>query len=132
MTNDEYYAYVRAWKERFELQDKNRKLLARRARRDAKAIAKMLYRDFSVSTVYLFGSALDDMRFRETSDIDLAVLGLAVERYWDSLRAIENITVFPCDLIMLENASSRLKHRVYTKGVLLHDPRSKSSVLTES
>lgn len=70
MTNDEYYAYVRAWKERFELQDKNRKLLARRARRDAKAIAKMLYRDFSVSTVYLFGSALDDMRFRETSDID--------------------------------------------------------------
>lgn len=120
---DEYQPYVQAWKRRFESIRQTKARLARQAREEAKAIGRLLGDRFGVETVYLIGSALDDERFDEGSDLDIAVEGLEARRYWSAVAAIEEMTRFPFDLIDLETAGKSMVERVRNEGLVLYDRR---------
>lgn len=95
--------------------------LARQAREEAKAIGRLLGDTFGAETVYLIGSALDDERFDEGCDLDIAVEGLEARRYWSAVAAIEEMTRFPFDLIDLETAGKSIVERVRNQGLVLYD-----------
>ena len=76
----EFEPFIRAWRRRLDIIRRKRALLAHDARREAAAAGKMLGERFGVDAVYLVGSALDDGRFDESSDLDIAVRGLSPER----------------------------------------------------
>ena len=67
------------------------------------------------SGVFLFGSlATGDCR--EDSDVDLAVDGLAPERYFEALADVMAIVGGPVDLVRLEEAGGSLRDRIRAEG----------------
>jgi predicted nucleotidyltransferase len=73
--------------------------------------------NYEATKVILFGS-LTTSHFREESDIDLAVKGLALDNYLDIVRKTSEITSpFKVELIPLEEASQALKKRINLEGV---------------
>ncbi len=70
---------------------------------------------YSATSVVLFGSlAAGDCR--DTSDVDLAVTGLASVQYFAALTDLMNLFGVPVDLVRLEEASSSLKDRIVAEG----------------
>ena len=119
---NEFEPYIRAWRERFRQRRQEKAELARKARREALAIAEMLADRFGVEAVYLIGSALDDERFDETSDLDLAVRGLNPLRYWEAMAAAEELTRLPFDLIDLGTAGESMRS-AYVVTLAAGDPQ---------
>ena len=96
--------------------DERRRALHEAARRAADRLAE----DPSVTRVVLFGSVATG-RADERSDIDLAVFGLAPERYFRaSADAVEAAGV-EVDLVRVEEAAESLKARIDADGVVLYD-----------
>lgn len=91
---------------------------ARRARRllalvpGARAI---LVDQHGARAAYLFGS-LAAGTCREGSDLDLAVEGLAPDRYLEALADLMTLVGGPVDLVRLEDAPETLKARVHDEG----------------
>ena len=78
--------------------------------------AQHLLRDrYGATAVVLFGSlAVGD--YRETSDVDIAVEGLASAHYFAALTDLMNLFTVPVDLVRVEEASSSLKERILAEG----------------
>jgi predicted nucleotidyltransferase len=83
----------------------------------AQQAALLLKRDFGVSRVVLFGSALARDRIHLRSDVDLAVEGLAEADY---LRAVGRLLDLhgdvSVDLVMLAEAAESLRDRIMREG----------------
>jgi predicted nucleotidyltransferase len=95
---------------------------ARRLRARAVEVAEVLAREFGATRVWLFGS-LGRAWFREQSDLDLAVEGVAPARLgaaWDRATEICSDRV---DLVALEEADESLVRRIEREGELIHDGR---------
>lgn len=118
---DDYESYIQAWKARLRGQDEERRTRAQRAWADAERMAQVLVRDFGAQAVYVFGSLLREGAFREDSDIDLAVAGLAPERYFSALAEIGNLTECAVDVVRLEQASEALRETVVREGRILYE-----------
>jgi predicted nucleotidyltransferase len=74
----------------------------------------LLQEKFGATRVIVFGSAAGQTPWHEGSDLDLAVEGLAPEKYWDALHAAHEIA--PRDLeialVTLENAYPEMRARI--------------------
>jgi predicted nucleotidyltransferase len=111
--------YVEGWRRRLleegELRKRRRDELVARLR----PVAARFAREFGVPRVILFGSAAEG-RTRPGSDVDLAVQGLAPDRYLAALRFLEReIGPDVVDLIEYETAGPSLKLRI-DAGIVLH------------
>ena len=82
------------------------------------AAAAMLRSRFGVTRVLLFGSLVTGDVHAE-SDIDLAVEGLAPERYFEALGELFRTLPANVDLVRLEEASSSLGDRIAAEGRLV-------------
>jgi predicted nucleotidyltransferase len=91
---------------------------ASRLRASLPRVTGLLRRKHGVTRVLLFGSLATGSATTE-SDIDLAVEGLATERYFDALADLMEIVAGPADLVRLEEASSSLRQRILEEGVEL-------------
>lgn len=100
----------------------DRDLKARRARlmAFAREAARRLRADFGAEQVLLFGSLAHGHWFSETSDVDLAVKGLDVDRH---LLAIAHLTELAgdiqVDLVRLEWCSESLRGVIDAEGMVL-------------
>lgn len=84
------------------------------ARRGADALRST----FGVRRVVVFGSLTRDAFFDERSDIDLAVWGLAGHDYWRAMAMLLHLDPeFDIDLVMIEDATPRLRQHVESEGV---------------
>lgn len=81
-------------------------------------LVRLLAERFGVHRVVLFGSLLRG-RLHERSDVDLAVAGLAPERYWEALWRCEDVAGRHVDLVPLEDASGSLLERIESEGETL-------------
>lgn len=90
-------------------------------RRQAFRLGGALREAFGSRTrVYLFGSLLDIDRYRDASDIDLAVEGLDPAEYWEALRIVDEISEgASVDLVRLETAAEGLRTVVRHEGEVL-------------
>jgi predicted nucleotidyltransferase len=89
----------------------------RRALLVARKAAKLLKSEFGAKEVILFGSLARRGSFSLYSDIDLAVRGIAPEKFFAASAAIERVDVnFQIDLAELENCSPAVLKNIEEDG----------------
>lgn len=80
------------------------------ARELAEKCLQILREKYGVKNAFIFGSLRGDSHFDERSDIDIAVEGLAPERYFEALTELYALLPagFEVDLVPLERAQTSL------------------------
>ncbi len=104
-----------AWRARRAQQLRDRQHQADVARAAARQTARMLREEFGAEEVWLFGSLIDGPR-HEDFDVDLAVSGIAPERYFSALARASELVGRSVDLMPLETCDDRRRRRVLDTG----------------
>jgi predicted nucleotidyltransferase len=112
--------YIDAWRARWAAAAEADRTAERAAWDTARALAAILRDRFGATRVILIGS-LAEGRFRTDSDLDLAVAGVADDRFFRAGAELEAAAGRPVDLIPLESASAALLAEVGRAGIILHD-----------
>jgi predicted nucleotidyltransferase len=81
----------------------------------------MLVGEFGASRVYLFGSLAREGRFHERSDVDLAVEGIAPERFFKAWAAAGACSDVPIELVDLDEVGEPMRALILEYGELLCD-----------
>lgn len=120
MKEEERQKIKDTWMERQFRKEQALGELRRDAWEKASKAASMLKANWSVSSVYLYGS-LAEGRFDFLSDIDLFVTGFPPDRdYWRMLAdAMELASPFPISIVLEEDAWPSLRDKVLKEGVQL-------------
>ena len=114
-------AYIAYWKQRSVEQVKGDEDARDRAMREARRLATILAQVYGARRVYLFGSlAKRDALFAETSDIDLAVEGLASDCFYEALGDLLSRSTFMVDLKPLEAMPEFVRSHIGREGILLY------------
>lgn len=112
--------YVDAWRGRLAAEREAAEAGRARALDEARHAARILAERHGVSRVILFGS-LAWRRFGPTSDIDLAVEGLAPGRFFRADAELAREISLPVDLKLLSECPQVLRSRIEREGVVLHE-----------
>jgi len=113
--------YAAGWRRRLSADKARRNRRAQEALSAAQKCAQVLYGDYGVRKVYLFGSLNEPERFHDGSDIDLVVDGLPPRLYFKAVAELWRLLPpgMELDLIPFEDADSALRERVVEEGVTL-------------
>jgi predicted nucleotidyltransferase len=91
-----------------------------RAQQLAREAAQRLREKFGARRVVLFGSAAERSLFTPWSDVDLAVWGVAPERFYAAVAAVTGLsTDIRVDLVDAEQCSADLKRAIEQEGTEL-------------
>lgn len=83
----------------------------------AKQAATLLKEEFGATQVILFGSLLTET-FHESSDIDLAVMGLPEKQYFQAVGRLLGLGDFDFDLVEIQQARPEIAKKI-RQGVIL-------------
>lgn len=93
-----------------------------KAKEDAKRIVRMLAEQYPLVRIYQWGSLLDESRFSEVSDIDIAIEGdVSVEDFFRLYGEAAEITDFHLDLIQLDKIDPLHAKSIRTKGKVIYE-----------
>jgi predicted nucleotidyltransferase len=81
----------------------------------------MLVHDFGARRVYLFGSLAREGRFHERSDVDLAVEGIAPDRFFKAWAAAGAHSNVPIELVDMDEVGETMRKLILEYGELLCD-----------
>ena len=96
--------------------------LYQRACRDFNAIKEMIIERYQPRRIYQWGSLLDRSRFREYSDIDIAVEGVDdAEHFFKMYGDAERLTDFPLDLLDLNRIEPEFAAGIRQRGVRVYE-----------
>ena len=99
----------------------NRKVdeaLLQRAWQTAYRVAAMLYEDFGVTQVAVFGSLTKRKSFSKWSDINIAVWGIPNDKYFRAVWEAEDISrLFEIDLVDFESCTTLYRERIESQVV---------------
>jgi predicted nucleotidyltransferase len=114
----------KGWKRRFAEEEEYRQTRLAQAYRVAKECARCLCETYGAKRVYLLGSVAERTSFHKGSDLDLAVEGLPLHRYFQALADLWKKLPpdMELDLIPLEDAHPELRELVLREGVVLNEP----------
>ena len=105
----------------------------RRARREAKRLARILAEEFGARRVYLFGSFAWLVPWvTPESDIDLAAEGMPHGSWWDAIDRLEESTKYGVDLVRMEKAPTHLHELILEAGIVVYDTEKTPSPRTSS
>jgi predicted nucleotidyltransferase len=110
--------YVDGWRRRIERERRSLAEEAARARGAAHEAARRLVRELGATEVWLFGSLARGPRHADF-DVDVAVRGVAADRWFGALSLVSGILERPVDLVALESCPASLARRVLEEGVRL-------------
>ncbi len=95
-----------------------------RAESDSRAIIEMIVREYRPTRVYQWGSLLRPERFRDYSDIDVAVEGIAdAEMFFRMLGAAQAMTEFDLDLVQIEKVAPEYAEDIRKHGKIAYERR---------
>jgi uncharacterized protein len=77
---------------------------------------ELLKQEFQATQVILFGSLVHRERFHLSSDIDLAVRGLAPLDYFTAVAKLQDLSTFKIDLVRLERCKPSLQVVIKAEG----------------
>lgn len=89
--------------------------------KEAKRISKLLRQNFEFENIHLFGSLVWGDLFNVETDIDLAIVGLAPDKFMSVLSLIEKSTKYPVDLVDISNVPESLRQQILNEGQLLNE-----------
>lgn len=115
--------YKEYWDKKRSEEDIAGEKIRMKAVREAKHLKDILVKEFPVEKVVLFGSVLETGRFREDSDIDIAVAGLPKKLYFKALARLMMESNFEVDLKPIEDVSELLRQRIQ-KGKIIYEKRA--------
>ena len=121
MDRSRHRVYIDAWRERFAREEEERASAQAEARQQARACAECLVDVFGAERVYLIGSLGRPGRFRASSDIDLAVVGLPPAQYFTALGKLGEVAGRDIDLIAVEEATPSMAAHITGEGILLYE-----------
>ena len=94
----------------------------RHAAQDATAIVAMIRERYRPQRIYQWGSVLHPQRFREYSDIDIAVEGITdPESFFRLLGDAEALTSFPVDTVQLEHVEPAYRTLIQRHGAIVYE-----------
>lgn len=112
--------YRATMQQRGEYAEKMRQERQRLAYQIAQQAADFLKEEFAVSRVVLFGSLAHQRWFSSTSDIDLAVWGIAKSDYFIAVARLQELSAeFKIDLVDIDNCSISLYQKIQQEGQVL-------------
>jgi len=117
---DRFAPYVSAWRRRWKAEEEAAFRRRSHALDEAARAARLLVEHYGVRRVVLFGS-LAWGRFRSTSDVDLAVSGLAPERFFRAAGDLDREISVPIDLKLISECPPVLQQRIESEGMVLHE-----------
>jgi predicted nucleotidyltransferase len=86
--------------------------------KNVKLISKLLKEKYDADTIIVFGSLTDKKRFHKRSDIDLAVSGIANEKFYKAYGEITSkFTEFEIDLVDIEDCKESLLISIKKGGI---------------
>ena len=89
---------------------------------DAQKIIAMIQAEGHPRAIYQWGSVVHKERFREYSDIDIAVEGLKrVDDIFKIARKADDLTTFPVHLVELEKIEPQYAELIRHKGVKVYE-----------
>ncbi len=107
--------YLSAWIERRRAASSSYARAAAAVEERLPEAARCLAEEFAVTRVVLFGSLLSG-ELQPRSDVDLAVWGLAPERYFKALARVSTILEQDVDLVDVETARPSLLRHIEATG----------------
>lgn len=119
--DERFASYVAAWKRRARRRDEEERRRGAEALEEARRAGKILAERYGVARVIVFGSVAWKGRFRSTSDLDLAVEGLAPERFFRADAELAREIRFPVDLKVLSDCPPSLRERIAQEGIVVHE-----------
>ncbi|MEW6756572.1 MAG: nucleotidyltransferase domain-containing protein [Candidatus Latescibacterota bacterium] len=119
VTPDQIRAFV---EEKERRRRSNLRRLHAQACGDAARIVAVIAERYRPARIVQWGSLLDADRFREYSDIDLAVEGVVgAERFFALLHDAEAETRFPLDIVQLEHVEPEFRALILEKGQVVYE-----------
>lgn len=115
-------------RDRFEAKQARRRKDLREARSDFDRIVAMLIERRYAARIYQWGSLLDEKRFSEISDIDVALEGCpSAEAFFKAYGEASELTRFPLDMIELEKIDPLHAASIKRKGRLIYDAETRNT-----
>ena len=99
-----------------------RRTRAREIRRRLREAGAPVFERYGVQKVVLYGSVAED-RCGPRSDVDLLVIPLANDRYWDLLHDLEEVLGSPVDL-HTDRDDARFVRKVLDRGEVVYEAES--------
>jgi uncharacterized protein len=118
ITPERMAAYKRGARERLAREEAATQERRAAAWQVARHAAARLRDEFGARRVLVFGSLVAGARFSATSDVDLAVEGIAPDRFWSAWASLDYIeSPFEIDLVAIEFAPPKLCTAIESEGV---------------
>jgi len=115
-----YEDYLSIMRSRVNQAEKAKKEKFKEANGLAIKLARFVYSNYTVDSVYIFGSVLDKESFRLDSDIDMAILGLDCSLLGDLREKIAKLGhPYEIDVIRLEDYGEYFRNIVIKEGRLV-------------
>lgn len=96
--------------------------LYKRASRDFEAIKQMIIERYRPQRIYQWGSLLNRKKFREYSDIDIAVEGVNEPNlFFKMFGDAERLTDFPLDLLDINKIAPEFSAIIKHKGIIVYE-----------
>ena len=120
--------HIEATRQRLRDRDQARaeryRVLWAQAESDSRAIVDMIAREYHPTRVYQWGSVLRPERFRDYSDIDIAVEGvLDAETFFHMLGAAQAMTEFDLHLVQIEKTVPEYAEEIREYGKVAYERR---------
>ena len=107
-----YDSYRKKWQERWAELERRCEERRKDAEAHAHKLADLLASAYEINKVVLYGSVLTPGAFREASDIDLAVEGLAKDRFFEAYGLLMRESPYNVELKPIEDLTPLIKARV--------------------
>lgn len=112
--------FIDYWQQRQQQQAAEREALRQRAWQQVQRSAQVLRQQFGATGVFVYGSLVKD-RFSAESDIDIAVAGLAKERFYEAVAAVNEGCDRWIDLKPIESLEPYFWQRIQTQGIWINE-----------
>lgn len=95
--------------------------LVKQARSQLDYITQILKEILHPSKIIVFGSINEKDRFHRHSDIDIAVLDIDEDKYFQAYGEILSKSHFPIDLIIMGKAKKTLREKILATGEVIYE-----------
>ena len=113
--------YLKNYRQRIKKEEVERKELFKKLNKKTRQAVEKVGDEYKIEKIYLFGSLVDEEKFRLNSDIDLAVEGLKVADYLDFWGELEKELEYSFDLVQVEKADDPLLETIKEEGEIIYE-----------